>query len=79
MGQQTTLMCVCVCMCAITAEPIPFLSSALALAAPFIAFFSLPLFLPLCLYFASLQTDSENRSLVRQRVRDGRNRQGRDL
>lgn len=30
---------------------------------------------PLCLYFTSLQTDSENRSLVRWRLRDG-NRQG---
>lgn len=71
MQKQPTLMCVC----AITAEPIPFLSPALSLAALFIALSSLPL----CLYFLFLQTDSENRSLVRQRIRDGRSRQGRDL
>lgn len=32
--------------------------------------------LPLCLYFAFLQTDSENRSLVTQRIGDGRSGRG---
>ncbi len=76
MRQQPTLMCVCY-----HSGTYPFSVIRISFGSSFYRLLFPPLFffLPLCLYFASLQTDSENRSLVRWRIRDGRSRQGRDL
>lgn len=74
MRKQLSLMymCVrvCVCVCSITAE--------LRVCHPQYLWqlFLSPSSLPLCLYFAFLQTDSKNRSLVTQRIGDGRSERG---
>lgn len=75
MRQQLTLMWVC----AIAAEPIPFLSFTLALAASFIAFFSLLPFSPFDYILHLCRLDSESRSLVRRWISDGWSRQRLDL
>lgn len=71
MRQQPTLMCVCYHSTTYPCSVIRINRGS--------SFYRLRFPPPPCLYFASLQTDSENRSLVRRRMRDGRSRQGRDL
>lgn len=71
MRQQPTLMCVCYHSTTYPCSVICINRGS--------SFYRLRFPPPPCLYFASLQTDSENRSLVRRRMRDGRSRQGRDL
>lgn len=74
MWQQPTLACVCVSYHSRTFSCHTHWIWQLLLSPSFCSRF----FSSLCLFFASLQTDSENRSLVRWRIRDG-NRQGRAL
>lgn len=74
MRQQPTLMCA-----RYHSGTYPFSVIRISFGSSFYRLLFPPLFLPLCLYFTSLQTDSENRSLVRRRIRDGRSRQWRDL